>query len=122
MCCGKQAHDLKTPLHSITAEISHLRAVFTRAIVDSKEATKPLVSSSDEIAATFGSLDSTIEFLIVTINRAQDYVKSSRGIQLTPTLGTFYIPDIVNFARRCIDAQQSGRIITVHPLVRIHST
>jgi hypothetical protein len=135
-----QAHDLKTPLHSIMAEIEHLKSTidqvveafgadsgaegglaaagasakdFAAASFHTLSSIKKLASSSSE---SFESLDTTCKFLIMAINRSQDYVKASSGISLTPILETFNVKDVLNIVHKCMINTKCGRIINVHPL------
>lgn len=150
---GNVAHDLKTPLHSIMAEIDFLRQAIEQAneamiANDSRPRTPQLTgagaveSTAKETAAasfqilsivqklwgstheSFESLDTTSKFLVMAINRSQDYVKASSNIALTPILDTFNVTEVLNVVHKCMINQKCGRIITMHPLVsevrRVH--
>jgi signal transduction histidine kinase len=139
---GNVAHDLKTPLHSIMAEIEHLRQTIEHACEsvianDGGPSAFSLSGSTARNIATpspaqamslvkklsegthdsFESLDTTCKFLVMAINRSQDYVKASSNIALTPILDTFNVNEVLNVVHKCMVNQKCGRVINMHPLV-----
>jgi signal transduction histidine kinase len=170
---GNVAHDLKTPLHSIMAEIDFLKQTLEQAYetvvsnnmngtqeyasppmllqaasahkvqttgadtavstpvpanapasVPATEAAPMSVNTADTLknlleatGESFESLDTTCKFLVMAINRSQDYVKASSNIALTPILDTFNVNEVLNVVYKCMANQKCGRIITIHPLV-----
>ena len=120
---GNVAHDLKTPLHSIVAEVGCLRDALDQT---GEEAAVPGASA----LAVFGSMkDRTGEmlddiiyltvFLVMSINRSQDYVKLSSNVGLKPTLETVHLTEVLRFVTKCMSHQNCGRIFVVHPPVRL---
>jgi signal transduction histidine kinase len=138
---GNVAHDLKTPLHSIMAEIEHLRQTIEHACESivandggpsafqlSGNAAKDVAITSFQLMSvvqklkecthdSFESLDTTCKFLVMAINRSQDYVKASSDIALTPILDTFNVNEVLNVVHKCMVNQKCGRVIKMHSLV-----
>ena len=91
---GNVAHDLKTPLFSVEADIELLKLLF-KAIppqaVQMALASMPQKCRVQNIdfdpANIFDSLWSTCRFMIAAINRGQDFAKSSMNIALVPSQG-----------------------------------
>jgi signal transduction histidine kinase len=151
---GNVAHDLKTPLHSIMAEIDFLRQTIEHAYesvvandggpglfqLSSSSTSHTTATAAKERAAasfhtvsalkrlvdgtheSFESLDTTCKFLVMAINRSQDYVKASSNIALTPILDTFNVNEVLNVVYKCMVNQKCGRVIRMHPLVRDSSS
>ncbi len=72
-------------------------------------------------SATDGTLDvveSMTQFLVMSINRSQDYAKLTSNIALKPKLETVSVPDVLRFVTTCMAHQNNGRIIVMHSLVR----
>ena len=74
---------------------------------------KGLAAQTEE---SFESLDSTCKFLVMAINRSQDYVKASSNIALTPLLDTFNLNDVLHIVQKCIVNTKCGRIVVMHPI------
>jgi signal transduction histidine kinase len=140
---GNVAHDLKTPLHSIMAEIDFLRQTIENACesivandggpssfslaggpareaaATSFQAMAVIKKLTETTHDSFESLDTTCKFLVMAINRSQDYVKASSNIALTPILDTFNVNEVLNVVHKCMINQKCGRIIKIHSLVSI---
>ena len=120
---GNVAHDMKTPLHSIIAELDGVRESVDEAC---KDAAEPGADASSVLgrlqSATHNTLDvvdSMTQFLVMSINRSQDYAKLTSNVALKPKLETVSIPDVLRFVTKCMAHQNNGRIIVVHSLVRM---
>ena len=118
---GNVAHDLKTPLHSIQAEIDMLRVycssipLKTRLEIASVSTCIP-AKDIKYLDTIFASLDSTCRFMTMAINRSQDYMKASSNIALVPCMGTFHIIVSLTIATSCINNLYSGtRRAIIHP-------
>jgi hypothetical protein len=57
------------------------------------------------------------QFIVMSINRSQDYAKLTSNIALKPKLETVSVPDVLRFVSKCMSHQNNGRIIVVHSLV-----
>ena len=122
-----QAHDLKTPLHSIMGETDYLRQTVTSACVEiiaaaSMELPVALVSAltlrlSTETEGLFDNVVSMIQLLTMSINRAQDFIKISSDISLVPDLGSFVLADVLKMVDKCMASQNSDRIVNTLPVV-----
>ena len=117
---GNVAHDLKTPLHSIEADMEVLRVFFSRIPSD------VLIAVVEEYKATcageimvpqsiFNSLNATCKFMEMAINRSQDFMKASSNIALTPAMETFEFEAALSMSVTCINHLQTSRTIVVHP-------
>ena len=73
-----------------------------------------LIATTDDIRDT---IMSQIQFLVMSINRSQDFVKLSSNVVLKPKLETASIPDVIHFVTKCMGHQNNGRSIVVHALV-----
>ena len=105
------------------AEVSFLRETVESAARDihADPSTAVLVMTRllADTAGLYDGIDATIKYQVMAINRSQDYVKASSNIALTPKLETVHLPDVLHMVRKCINNQQSGRIINIHPPVGI---
>jgi signal transduction histidine kinase len=129
--CTIQAHDLKTPLHSIMGEADFLRQTVTRACTEfiaaastESPAAIALVSAltqrlSSETEGLFDSVTSMIQLLTMSINRAQDFIKISSDVSLVPEMGSFVLEDVLEMVEKCMASQNCGRTVNTHPLVRL---
>jgi hypothetical protein len=91
---GNVAHDLKTPLYSIEADVDVLHTFFKNLspkliadVVNKVSKNSSIVNFDHD--SIFGSLMATCKFMVMAINRSQDYVKASHNIDLLPTMETF---------------------------------
>ena len=117
---GNVAHDLKTPLHSIEADLEVLNVFITkipRILLDVTTAefqSKGVGDSFDPISV-FDSLNATCKFMEMAINRSQDFMKASNNIALIPIMETFELKSALSMSVTCINHLQSARMITLHP-------
>jgi signal transduction histidine kinase/AmiR/NasT family two-component response regulator len=109
---GNVAHDLKTPLHSITTDLEALKS-----ITDNAKAGKISAQESyNEIYPVYGSLEATCRFMLAAINRGMDFVKASSNLVLVPANESFHLTSAMALALNCIDHLQSGRHVLAHDL------
>ena len=124
-----QAHDLKTPLHSITAEIDCLRLFTSKLSTDTKDQYNrtPIEGATPSIQpileqyftnsnAVYDHLDGMTQFLLMAINRSQDFVKSKSGVAIKPSLETIDIVRTAELVKKVIDNQDNGRQVIIHPI------
>ena len=95
---GNVAHDLKTPLFSVEADIELLKLLFNA--IPPQAIQMALTSLSENFrgqnidydpAMIFDSLWSTCRFMIAAINRCQDFAKTSMNVILIPNQGDLFI-------------------------------
>ena len=117
---GNVAHDLKTPLHSIEADMEVLRVFFSRIPSDvlTAVAEEYKTTCAGEIMdpqSLFNSLNATCKFMGMAINRSQDFMKASSNIALVPAMETFEFEAALSMSVTCINHLQTSRTIVVHP-------
>jgi signal transduction histidine kinase len=117
---GNVAHDLKTPLHSLEADLEILILLISKipkATID--KAVESLQSSffkqNFDPQSIFNAMEATLKFMVMSINRSQDFMKASNNIVLLPALETFDLGAAIAVAVTCIKNIQSHRLIMVHP-------
>ena len=134
---GNVAHDLKTPLMGIEAEVDNLRETLTAAC---KKITSSLKSNDSVSPATsraviappvhklskdandlLDNISSMIQFLSMSIRRSQDFVRASSNFTLLPVIESFSLADALTMVYKCITCQNSGRVIIIHPMVSIYT-
>ena len=124
---GNVAHDLKTPLFAVEADIDTLKLFFSAlpekaietASAQIREIQNLNAAEDDDVEpnAIFESLWATLRFMVAAINRGQDYMKASNGIALVPANGTFDISNAISQAARCVrPLLPQGRQLVVHPI------
>ena len=118
---GNVAHDLKTPLHSIEADLEVLRLFMAQLEISNPDSMKSELHRdgcgvSVNVQSVFESLTATCKFMAMAINRSQDFVKASNNIALVPALGTFEIQSALTMSVNCMNHLQAARTIAVHPL------
>ena len=122
---GNVAHDMKTPLHSIFAELEGVRDAVDKACKNAavSEVDAPLVLRTMKTAtdSALDVVDAMTQFIVMSINRSQDYAKLTSNIALKPNLETVAIAEVLQFVTKCMAHHNCHRIIVVHPLVRIRS-
>ena len=114
---GNVAHDIKTPLHSLEADIEVL-SVFVKGIpdLDLQAARAKQVSGVPfDPQSVFNSLNATCKFMAMAINRSQDFIKASNNIALVPAMETFNLSKALAMSVTCIRHLEGERSITVHP-------
>jgi signal transduction histidine kinase len=118
---GNVAHDMKTPLHSIFAELEGVRDAVGKACDDAAvpgaDVSSILSGMKVTTDGTLDVVDSMAQFIVMSINRSQDYSKLTSNIALKPTLETVSVPDVLRFVTKCMAHQNCHRIINVHPMV-----
>jgi signal transduction histidine kinase len=117
---GNVAHDLKTPLHSIEADLEVLNKFISRIpqqLLDSliKDFQVDCGGDSCDPQSVFNSLTATCQFMVMAINRSQDFMKATNNIALTPEMETFDLKAAVEMSVTCINHLQTARTIVVHP-------
>ena len=118
---GNAAHDLKTPLHSIEADLDVLNSFILgipKSVLQNARETFQINGAgvSFDLQSIFGSLTATCKFMAMAINRSQDFMKASNNIALIPMMETFDLGSALSISVTCIHHVQSKRIITVHPI------
>ena len=117
---GNVAHDLKTPLHSIEADLEVLNVFISKIPKHLLEKTtaefqSKAVGESFDPHSVFDSLSATCKFMEMAINRSQDFMKASNNIALVPVMETFELKTALAMSVTCINHLQSARAITLHP-------
>ena len=112
---GNVAHDLKTPLHSIEADLEIIRIFISKI---PKSALETACKSTDiiDIQSVISSLQANCSFIGTSINRSQDFIKSSNNITLLPLMETFELKSALEMPFTCINHLESGKLITLQPL------
>eukprot|EP00596_Hydrurales_sp_CCMP1899_P000659 CAMPEP_0119037016 /NCGR_PEP_ID=MMETSP1177-20130426/5105_1 /TAXON_ID=2985 /ORGANISM="Ochromonas sp, Strain CCMP1899" /LENGTH=533 /DNA_ID=CAMNT_0006997681 /DNA_START=1096 /DNA_END=2697 /DNA_ORIENTATION=- len=118
---GNVAHDLKTPLHSIKADLEVLNLLMSKIPKSAIDKAVALLQSSFfqqtfEFQSLFNMMDATCKFMMMSINRSQDFMKASNNICLLPILNTFDLHAAVEISVTCIKHIELDRLIIVHPL------
>ena len=114
---------MKTPLHSISAEVGFLSELTSKLEKQSKSIRSSKYKSYvnnyfDETKKLFDHIDGLVQFLVMAINRSQDFVKSTSGVAIKPSLETINIEESVNLIKRIMDHENNQRTIEIHPLPR----
>eukprot|EP00596_Hydrurales_sp_CCMP1899_P000104 CAMPEP_0119052826 /NCGR_PEP_ID=MMETSP1177-20130426/73990_1 /TAXON_ID=2985 /ORGANISM="Ochromonas sp, Strain CCMP1899" /LENGTH=518 /DNA_ID=CAMNT_0007032513 /DNA_START=1257 /DNA_END=2813 /DNA_ORIENTATION=- len=120
---GNVAHDLKTPLHSIAADIEALSMLLSmipprhiRTAEEKINLNNPHPDSKIESKGIFDSLNASSQFMAMAINRSQDYMKASSNIALAPAMETFELQSALMMPLTCMRHLMKDRLIVVHPL------
>ena len=120
---GNVAHDMKTPLHSIEADLEALTLFFSKISpcllqqVVAEFHRKCALDSFDPLSIC-RTLKSSCKFMGMAINRSQDFMKASNEIPLVPSIETFELKAAIDMSVGCINQLQSAREIVVHRLPR----
>ena len=118
---GNVAHDLKTPLHSLEADLEVLN-VFISQIPShllekvSSDFQKKRGGDILDPRSILQSLNSTCKFMGMAINRSQDFMRASNNIPLVPTIETVDVKAAIDMSVACINQLQTVRPIIAHPL------
>ena len=118
---GNVAHDMKTPLHSIEADLEALTLFFSKISssllqqVVAEFHRKCALDSFDPLSIC-RTLNSSCKFMGMAINRSQDFMKASNEIPLVPSIETFELKVAIDMSVGCINQLQSAREIIVHKL------
>jgi signal transduction histidine kinase len=116
---GNVAHDLKTPLHSIEADIEVLNLFVSqiprpqlRSI--SEDFQKKCAGDIFDPRSIFSTLNSTCRFMKMAISRGQDFMRASNNIPLIPSMTTFDLKGAIDISFACINQIQTSRFIVIH--------
>jgi signal transduction histidine kinase len=117
---GNVAHDLKTPLHSIKADLEVLCLLMSKIPKAAVAEAVALLQASSlyqnfDPESIFDTMDATCRFMMMSINRSQDFMKASNNIALLPVQSTFDISNAVSTSVICIKRIESDRLVVVHP-------
>jgi signal transduction histidine kinase len=117
---GNVAHDLKTPLHSLEADMELLILVISKIPKFAVEKAVASIQASSctqnlDLQSIFNTMNATCKFMVSSINRSQDFMKTSNNIVLMPTLESFDLGTTMAVAVTCIKRMLSERLIVVHP-------
>jgi signal transduction histidine kinase/CheY-like chemotaxis protein len=118
---GNVAHDLKTPLHSLEADLEVLNVFISqipRNLLEKVSADFQCKRGGDILdpRSILQSLNSTCKFMGMAINRSQDFMRASNNIPLVPTIETVDLKAAINMSVACINQLQTVRPIIAHPL------
>eukprot|EP00981_Chlorochromonas_danica_P011552 scaffold4102_cov174-Ochromonas_danica.AAC.6 len=114
---GNVAHDLKTPLSSFMAGVELVRELTEEVILKADES--PTISNYSMKATLYSvlkhlrNMKDTNSFMLMTIHRCIDFVKSSRGLKLQPKLDTIDLWDSLHMPLTCMKAIQEHVSISV---------
>jgi signal transduction histidine kinase len=115
---GNVAHDLKTPIQSISMGIEVSRSEFLS--LRKRSSNLDIRDAELNIELSFESLLSNItasfKFMTMGINRSIDFTKASSNIQLVPAMGTIDIYDVICVSLECVITLQSSVSIQFLPL------
>jgi CheY-like chemotaxis protein len=116
---GNVAHDLKTPLHSIEADIEVLNLFVSRIPGPelrsiSEDFQKKCTVDIFDPRSIFSSLNSTCRFMEMAINRGQDFMRASNNIPLIPSMTTYDLKGAIEISVACINQIQTSRSIVIH--------
>jgi signal transduction histidine kinase len=109
---GNVAHDMKTPLFSIRAELDSLKDIIhlvSKQVFDTDAVNDPRIAMAYMQAETDEKIDtilSLIYFIVMGINRSQDYAKLTTNKELKPALETVPIFEVLRMVTRCMSHQR----------------
>ena len=105
---GNVAHDLKTPIQSISVGIESIRTNFITTPKDTtgRRGTMDANTLLDIISAS-------CTFMTMAINRAIDFTKASNNVNLVPTMSTFNVLSEMMLPISCIKCLQSDVSIVI---------
>jgi signal transduction histidine kinase len=103
---GNVAHDLKTPLTSFMAGIDTMNQI----VEDLKQQSMHEVTLSREklfpaiqmLTDCFQNIRNTNNFMVMTINRCIDYIKTSKGVVLKPKYDTIHLWETMSLPVDCM--------------------
>lgn len=121
---GNVAHDLKTPLQSLIADIDALESVLealSRGARDKSLATADEYQQS-ELKGIITSLKQTYSFSIIAINRGEDFRMAVAGIPLQPREDVVHVADSMKWAVSCMDGTTTSVALRIMPSSNTTST
>jgi K+-sensing histidine kinase KdpD len=103
---GNVAHDLKTPLHSIVADIEALSMLLSKIPPDELRTAEAKINGNADFRfdskSLFDSLNATSQFMAMAINRSQDFMKASNNIALVPAMEVFELNSALLIPLTCM--------------------
>jgi signal transduction histidine kinase len=116
---GNVAHDLKTPIQSISMGIELLRSdfhslrrrKFSNFDIQQEENKKDL-----SLESLLSNITASCKFMTMGVNRSIDFTKASSNIQLVPSMETTDIYDVIYVSVECIRTLQANVYIQFSPL------
>ena len=117
---GNVAHDLKSPLHSIEADLESLRvSILNLSKMDGDSTVgrlqRHVILNNSDLPPIFDSLTATCNFMRMAINRSQDFMKASNNIALIPTMEPFELASTLAMSLTYMNHLQTARTIILHP-------
>jgi len=126
---GNVAHDLKTPLSSITTAIEMIGDTLKQIeqIVSQYNATGDRTDEQNDkfqnflqafnfIKQSLHAAQNTTNFMFMTINRCIDYTKASKGIKLTPRPETVHWSEALQVPLDCMRHIQEKVEVILQPI------
>jgi signal transduction histidine kinase len=112
---GNVAHDLKTPIQSISMGIEVLRSEFLSL---RKRFSNFDIELNIELSleSLLSNITASCKFMTMGINRSIDFTKASSNIQLVPAMETTDIYDVICVSLECVRTLQSSVSIQFLPL------
>jgi signal transduction histidine kinase len=115
---GNVAHDLKTPIQSISMGIEVLRSEFLSlrkrfSNLDTRDVELNIELSFESLLS---NITASCKFMTMGINRSIDFTKASSNIQLVPAMETTDIYDVISVSLECVRTLQSSVLIQFLPL------
>ena len=119
---GNVAHDLKTPLHSIEAGVEILRTLILKMpSTPPNSAPYTCHGSPPDLGyeefhpeIVFETLTAACEFMRMSINRSQDFMKASNNIALVPSMESFNLSSVLAMSATCLNNLQTNLTIKLH--------
>jgi signal transduction histidine kinase len=113
---GNVAHDLKTPLHSIEADLEMLILLISKiplSVIEKAIASiqSPCNKHVFDPQVIFSAMNATCKFMEMSINRSQDFMKASNNIVLLPALESFDLGAAIGSAVTCVKHVLSDRLV-----------
>jgi len=128
---GNVAHDLKTPLSSITTAIEMIGDTLKQIeqIVSQYNATGDRTDEQNDkfqnflqafnfVKQSLHGAQNTTNFMFMAINRCIDYTKASKGIKLTPRPETVHWSEALQVPLECMRHIQEKVEINLQPILK----
>ncbi|CAE7412855.1 dhkJ [Symbiodinium microadriaticum] len=110
---GNVAHDLKTPMQAICLGIDDIGRLSKPDDITTVDTRSDDVLS--EIHGMLQILRDTSNFMVLSINRAVDFTKTSSGVELKPNIESVDIPEILEWTVNCMRRLQDHVPIVLDP-------